>query len=236
MGLLDDGVTVTDRRRIIRGTLHSFLIQGVSIALVFVSNWWLVRCTDTSSYGLYVHVFNWVSILAVLVIGGRDDLVLAQLPKYIAAGQGSRVLRMVRAANGWMLLSALLVCGGFLAVISLIPLRSLSDHRPLFLIGVAAVYFSACLSLNQMILQALNHIRTSQVVEKIVRPLLLIVFTAVFRLSMGRFDSRTLVVLATAVSGLCCIVIGWLLYGWLRGYHASASEAAPPERHKQKTT
>ena len=101
-GFPDTGVTATDRRRILRGTFHSFLIQGVSIALVFASNWWLVRSTDTVAYGLYVHVFNWVSILAVLVMGGRDDLVLAVLPKYIAAGESSRARRTIRAANGWI--------------------------------------------------------------------------------------------------------------------------------------
>ncbi|GGA85994.1 polysaccharide biosynthesis C-terminal domain-containing protein [Puia dinghuensis] len=234
-GLLDDGVTATDRRRILRGTMHSFLIQGVSIVLVFASNWWLVRSTDTASYGLYVHVFNWVSILAILVIGGRDDLVLAQLPKYIAAGQGARVLRLVKGTNGWILLSTLVVCGGFIALISLLPLRSLSEHRSLFLIAVAAVYFSAALSLNQMILQALNHIRQSQLVEKIARPLLLIVFTGLFRLSVTRFDSRTLVLIATAVSALCCFVILWLVYRTMRRFDADAAAAAPAESHGRKT-
>jgi len=67
---LKEGVTATDRRRIIRGTLHSFLIQGISIGLVFVSNLWLVRSSNAQAYGDYVHVFNWVSILSVLVMGG----------------------------------------------------------------------------------------------------------------------------------------------------------------------
>ncbi len=83
---LADGVTATDRHRIIRGTLHSFLIQGFSVALVFASNWWLVRSSNPEAYGNYVHVFNWVSILSVLVMGGRDDLVLAQLLNACGAG------------------------------------------------------------------------------------------------------------------------------------------------------
>ena len=233
-GFPDDGVTVTDRRRILRGTMHSFGIQGISIVLVFASNWWLVRSTDTTSYGLYVHIFNWVSILAVIVMGGRDDLVLAQLPAYIASGQRPRVLRLVRAANGWILLATLLVGLGFLAIISLFPIRSLSEHRSLFLIAIAAVYFTACLSLNQMILQALNHIRQSQIVEKIVRPLLLIGFTGLFRLSATRFDSRTLVGLGTGVSGVCCVIIAGLLLRQMRQYHTATAGA--PERHGSKTT
>src|SRR5260370_22637087 len=102
LGFLNDGVTVTDRRRIVRGTMYAFLIQGISIVLVFVSNWWLVRHTFTIAYGVYVNIFNWVSILAVLVLGGRDDLVLPQLPKYIAARQRASVLPLGTAANRWL--------------------------------------------------------------------------------------------------------------------------------------
>lgn len=244
----EEGVTATDRRRILRGTIHSFLIQGISILLVFASNWWLVRSTDTSSYGLYVHIFNWVSILSVLVMGGRDDLLLAQLPKYIVAGEHSRVRRMVRSANRWIFFATLLIGAAFIGLISVVPLRSLSEHRPLFLISIAAVYFSGCLSLNQVILQALDHVRQSQIVEKIARPLLLIVFTGLYHLSVTRFDSKTLVILGTLVSALCCAIIGAFVARNMRPYSpeapgapASGTTAAieateEPENHGQKTT
>jgi O-antigen/teichoic acid export membrane protein len=200
---LEDGVTAGDRRRIIRGTLHSFLIQGFSIVLVFASNWWMVRSADPQSYGDYVHVFNWVSILAILATGGRDDLVLAQLPRYLGAGRHRQLVRLVRTANGWILLFSLLAGGGFLALIRWVHLSSLSNHLPLFRVAVAAIYFSACLTLNQMILQAFDHIRLSQLVEKIARPLLLIGFIALFHFAAIRFDSGSLVLLVTVVAGIC---------------------------------
>ena len=235
LGFSDTGVTATDRRRIIRGTIHSFLIQGFSVVLVFASNWWLVRSTDTHSYGLYVHVFNWVSILAVLVLGGRDDLVLVQLPKYIAGGQGSRVRRLVRAANGWIFGATLLAGGAFIGLISLVPIRSLTEHRGLFLIAIAAVYFSACLSLNQVVLQALHHVRQSQIVEKIARPLLLIGCTALFRLSATRWDAVTLVWLGTIVSALCCLLILGLTLRNMRSFTGEQPEQEPAGRHGRKT-
>jgi len=235
-GFPDSGVTARDRRRMYRGTIQSFLIQGISIVLVFASNWWLVRCTDPASYGLYVHVFNWVSILSVLVMGGRDDLVLAQLPKYLATGETSRIRRLVRTANGWVFGATLIIGGAFIGLISLIPLRSLSEHRSLFLVAIAAVYFSAFLSLNQMILQALNHIRQSQVVEKIARPLLLIVSTALFQLSATRFDAYALVTLGTTVSAGCCLLIVIFVARSLRRFPAAPPEATITERHGRKTT
>jgi len=234
-GFPDTGVTASDRRRILRGTIHSFLIQGFSVALVFASNWWLVRSTDTKAYGVYVHIFNWVSILGVLVMGGRDDLVLALLPKYLAAGEGSRVRRLVRAANGWVFGATLFIGGAFIGLISLVPLRSLTEHRDLFLIAIAAVYFSATLSLNQMILQALNHVRQSQMVEKIARPLLLIAGTGLFRLSAMRLDPQALVGLGTAVAAGCALLVLGLMVRNLRLRSIVPGSPAPAGRYGQKT-
>ena len=233
--LLKEGVTAMDRQRIIRGTLHSFLIQGISIGLVFGSNLWLVRSSDTAAYGNYIHVFNWVSILSVLVMGGRDDLVLAQLPKYLGAGKHGQLVRLIQKANGFIFLSALVICGAFLILITAFPIQSLSQHRPLFLVAMAAVYFSASLTLNQMILQALNHIRSSQIVEKIVRPLLLLLFTGLFRLSATTLDSHELVVLGTIASGICRALILLMVFRRAGKLTIAAGEDPTRERHTVKT-
>ena len=232
---LKEGVTATDRRRIIRGTLHSFLIQGISIGLVFVSNLWLVRSSNAQAYGDYVHVFNWVSILSVLVMGGRDDLVLAQLPKYLGAGRHGQLLRLVQKANGFIALSALVIGGAFLILIAAFPIQSLSQHRPLFLVAMAAVYFSASLTLNQMILQALNHVRSSQIVEKIARPLLLLLFTGLFRLSVTTLNGHELVVLGTLASGVCCAMILSMVFRQANKLTVSMEENPANEKHGSKT-
>jgi len=217
---LADGVSQADRGKIIRGTLQSFLIQGFSIVLVFLSNIWVVRSSDADQYGLYVHVFNWVSILSVIVMGGRDDLVLAQLPRYIGAGEHGRLRRLVGSANGFLLLAALGVNALFLITISLIPIRTLSEHRELFVLASAAVYFSACLTLNQMILQALNHVRLSQLVEKIARPLLLLAGTFTVRLLIhwDKLDSQQLILTASIVTGVCCSIVLGLVHRKGRKY------------------
>jgi O-antigen/teichoic acid export membrane protein len=232
---LNEGVTATDRRRIIRGTMHSFLIQGISIGLVFGSNLWLVRSSDAQAYGDYVHVFNWVSILSVLVMGGRDDLVLAQLPKYLGAGRHGQLVRLVQRANGFIFLSALVICGAFLTLISVFPIQSLSQHRPLFLVAMAAVYFSAGLTLNQMILQALNHVRSSQIVERIVRPLLLVLFTGLYRLSATALDGHGLVLLGTVATGICCLFIFAMVFRRAGKFTVSAGENPTAEKHTTRT-
>lgn len=195
-------MNASDRRRIFRGTLHSFLIQAISLALVFASNLWLVRSSDPDSYGLYVHVFNWVSILAVFVTAGRDDLVLALIPKYAREGKNSLIARLISICNRWLILATLVVAAAFLAIIGLFPIKALSENKWLFLLSIPAVYFTACLGVNQMILQALDHIRQSQIVEKIAKPLLLILFIGLFHLAATSFNGKNLILLSTIVVGI----------------------------------
>jgi O-antigen/teichoic acid export membrane protein len=203
----------------LRGTIYSFLIQGGSVALVFISNLLLVRSSDANSYGLYVHVFNWVSILSVVVLGGRDDLVLAQLPRYTAAQHG-RLVALVRAANRWILAAAVAVGLAFALLLHGVRIETLSDHQTLFRLAMIAVYLTAALGLNQLVLQALNHIRLSQVVEKLVKPMLLIVAVGLLRLLAVPFSARILVLLSCVVLGVCCGGVFWLVVRTIRAYVA----------------
>ena len=233
---LGDGVTVADRRRILWGTFHSFLIQGVSILLVFGSNLWLVRSSDPESYGLYIHVFNWVSILSVFVMAGRDDLVLALIPRYVTEGRFDEAVRLARRCNRWLLLATIVVSGAFLATITLIPVRALSEHRQLFLLSSAAIYFTACLGVNQVILQALNHIRLSQLVEKIAKPLLLVGGIGIFRLLSVPFSPRGLVLLASLVLAGCGVLLFILLEWRLRHLPVSGTQRPFPEANITRKT
>ncbi len=231
---IGDGVSESDRQRIVRGTLHSFLIQGGSVVLVFTSNLLLVRSSDADSYGLYVHVFNWVSILSVIVLAGRDDLVLAQLPRY-THDQHSRLVGLVRAVNRWILFAAVAVGLGFAVLLHWFPIETLSDHQSLFRLAMIAVYLTAALGLNQLVLQALNHIRLSQVIEKLVKPLLLIVAVGLLRVMAIPFTARTLVVLSCVVLGICCGGVVWLVAGKIRIYEGPRGPGAPEKPGERAT-
>ncbi|HTR30115.1 MAG TPA: polysaccharide biosynthesis C-terminal domain-containing protein [Puia sp.] len=214
---IDEGLSETDRRRIVRGTQYSFLIQGGSVALVFLSNLLLVRASDPDSYGLYVHVFNWVSILSVVVLGGRDDLVLAQLPRY-SARQRNLVTGLIRAANRWVLGASVVAAVLFVLLLGWVHIKTLSDNRSLFRVGMIAVYLTAALALNQLVLQALNHVRLSQVVEKLAKPFLLIVGAGGLWLIGVPLNARVLILLACAVLGICFGLVLGLVVRSVRRY------------------
>ena len=226
----DDGLSVADRQRIVRGTFHSFLIQGFSVLLVFVSNLLLVRASDAASYGLYVHVFNWVSILGVVVMGGRDDLVLAQLPRY-AVGEPARLVGLVRSVNRWILAAAVVVATLFVLLLRGVRIGTLSDQEGLFRIAMFAVYLTAAMGLNQLILQALNRVRLSQVIEKLVKPVLLIAGVGLLRLAAVTFNARVLVILSSIVLAVCCVGLAWLVMRSVRAIAGRAARGSTPCRH-----
>lgn len=234
-GWIDAGLSESDRRRIVRGTLHSFLIQGGSIALVFIGNLLLVRASDADSYGLYVHVFNWVSILSVIVLGGRDDLVLAQLPRY-PASQRRGLMELVRSANRWMVGAGIAVGLCFSAFLYGVPVKSLSDHASLFRLAMIAVYLTAALALNQLVLQGLNHVRLSQIVEKLIKPLLLLAGVGALWLMRVPLTAQALVILSTVVLGACCGIIAMLVVRLLRKYAPPSGQTVETSRFTTKTT
>ena len=224
-----------EKKSIVRGTLDSFVIQGVSVLLVFAGNLALTRWAGADAYGKYVHIFNWVSILAVFVVGGREDLVLTEITRYHSAAQGSRIAWLIRRTNAHILLAWLLIGIGFLLSIFFLPVPTLHEYRIEFLIAWGAVYFTAFLSLNQSILQSLNFIRLSQLVERLVRPLLLIAFLGLVLLAGSAADSRSLIIVAEMTLGGSCALLAGLLFGKTRTYFAGPTTALPRERLTKKT-
>jgi O-antigen/teichoic acid export membrane protein len=80
-----------------------------------------------------------------------------------------------------------------------------------------------------MILQALNHIRLSQIVEKIGRPLLLIGFVGLFRLftKNAALNSRNLILAATAVTGICAMTVLYLIWQKKKRYSTPPTPVVP---------
>lgn len=205
----------------VEGTLYSFLIQGASIAMVFAGNLLLARWAGSDSYGVYVHIFNWVSILSVAVTGGRDDLVLTEIPRYHATGQSGQIAWLVKRTNSHVLIASFVIGFVFLVIIGIFPIPTLHEYRLDLILAWGAVYFSAFLILNQSILQSLNFIRLCQVVDRLLRPgLLALLFASALLLRLS-VNNRLLIILAEVNLGVCAIVLARIMWIRMRPYFQS---------------
>lgn len=227
--------TDPEKKGIVRGTLDSFVIQGFSVLLVFAGNLALTRWAGAEAYGKYVHVFNWVSILSVFITGGREDLVITEMTRYHSSGHGGRIAWLIKRTNAHILLAWLLLGIGFLATIFFLPVPTLHEYRIEFLIAWGAVYFTAFLTVNQAILQALDYIRLSQIVERLIKPSLLIVFFAGALFWGYAAGSRMLITVAEMTLGGCCLLLAGLLFGRTRIYFAGHVSALLREPLTKKT-
>ncbi len=191
--------------------MQSFVIQGLSVVLVFAGNLLLARWAGADAYGKYIHIFNWIGILSVMATGGREDLVLSELTHYHHSGQPRRIGQLIKRANMHVLIASLVIGFLFITIITIFPIPALHEYRLDFLIAWCAVYFTAFLSLNQFILQSLNYIRLSQIVERLIRPFLIILLFGILVAIGYHAGSRPLIVLVETDLGICCLILGVIL-------------------------
>ena len=203
--------------------------------MVLLGNLLITRWAGAGAYGNYVHIFNWISIIAIIALGGQEDIVVAQIPKYHEQGRMQRIWSMIRNTNGFVLLASLFLGSLFLIVIYMFPIKTLHEYRNEFLYASAAIYFMPFLTLNQSILQSLNYIRLSQLVEKWIKPFLLILFVvAAWGMSVF-FGSPELIRITVGVTGICCIVLVWIVLRKTKEYRAARRQQEPKENLRWKS-
>jgi O-antigen/teichoic acid export membrane protein len=224
-----------DRSRLVKGIIHSFIIQGISLVLVFAGNYLLVKFFGSEKYGVYVHVFNWISILTMLALNGQDDVVLSRLPKYKLQNNLMQAGAVIRHANIRVALGGIVISGLFLLLIYLFPIPTLSEYRLQFLIAALAIYLSAFLTINQMVLQSLNHIRLSQVIERLLKPFLFTAFIAAAGWLSFYMDAGRLIGLSVINLFICAGVLAWLIAQKTRPYFKNGTERYQGEGLRTQT-
>lgn len=205
--LSKSGLNDVERNLISKNTFYSFIIQGISVILVFAGNVFLTRWAGSSAYGEYVHIFNWISVLSVITLGGRDDLLLSKIPKYLNNDEHDHLRKIVKKTNRDIFIRSVIVISVFLFLIFFIGIKTLTDIKYDFALAVVAIYLISFTTLNQCALQALNYIKLSQIPEKIIRPFLLFVLLIFFKITASVINLKSLIVIANFSSTICCVFI-----------------------------
>jgi O-antigen/teichoic acid export membrane protein len=203
------GLNDEERNLILKNTYYSFIIQGISVLLVFAANILLTRWLGSTGYGVYVHLFNWISVLSVIALGGRDDLLLAKIPKYLNKNDHTQVIKIVEKTNRSVFIRSVIVIGTFLLLIFLIDIKTLSDLKYYFALAVIAIYLISFTTLNQSALQAINYIKLSQLSEKIIRPFLIVMLILLLKITATLITVKSLIIIVNISSACGCV---FLLY------------------------
>ncbi len=233
--LSKSGLNNAERKLILKNTFYSFIIQGVSVILVFAGNIFLTRWAGSSVYGEYVHIFNWISVLSVIALGGRDDLLLSKIPKYLNDDEHDQLRKTVKKTNRDIFIRSVIVISAFLFLIFFIDIKTLSDIKYNFALAGVAIYLISFTTLNQSALQALNYIKLSQVPEKIIRPFLLFILIVLLKITASVINVKSLIIIANIGSAICCAFILYFIIKKIKGYRSEVKRMSGRENLSTQT-
>lgn len=212
-------------RQLARGTLVSFLIQGVGAGLIFFSEVLMARVMGAVGYGLFATVMAWLQVLVIVALLGSNHLLLRFVPTYVATGEWPLLRGLLRHCGrislvfgiGIILVTALLFTG--------LGERVAQETRWAFLVGMAALPVAALSLQRQAILRGLHRVAVALSPELIVRPVLLMLFAAgvVWGLGMAVTAPEAL-----AMNGVALIAAYLLGRYWQATAMPAEARAAPP--------
>ena len=162
----------------------SFLLWGVGVVLVYVTNIYLTRLIGLQQYGSYTVFMNWVALASTLVAFGWDGYMLQRIPQLPIDEEGRiKAGGLVRLALiSFVVLFALLGLTLFV-VNDVLKVQMLFNVKGTLMIFLIFTFCFAAISYFKSILKIFNAITPVQWLEDIGKPLgLLLVFGSLYYL------------------------------------------------------
>jgi O-antigen/teichoic acid export membrane protein len=195
---------------VIRNSVQLTIFHGISVAIVFLSNYILIKVAGVADYGAYVYIFNLISLLAGFCLLGVDTLVVKNVSIYSATGQYGKL-------KGALFFSVTIVFASSVMVAFVTSrvgffLDSVKDVRiNWFVLMFSSLIILSLVAVSQACLQALKKISLSQVTEKIIKPALLLLIILILFYS-EKITSANLVWGNILAMSLACVISFTLLF------------------------
>ncbi len=169
-----------------------FMMHCFALGVGFVANFLMVRFAGVENLGGYVYLFNLLYLLTSFCNFGLDTLVLTKTTVYYNAQQGSRLKGLALFAMMIVLGTTSLVIISTNAIPALRQVTTALSANWTYL-ATAVLLLMLITTIAQASLQSLGKVIQSQLVEKIVKPLLLIIVLVVLYLTIGKLSQQHLV-------------------------------------------
>lgn len=224
--ILGEGLSERDNLVVMEGLKKTILVHAFSYLFIFLNSFLLLKAAGVSNYGAYVNFFNWLSLISIFACLGLEDVVLAEIPASLAKGALSNIFYIIRQSNKLIFISSLACIGLLLFLSKTDAFFYIDKHSPGLLLSLFGIYFLSFITVNQQALQALNKFYFSQIVDKVLKPGLMISVVGIFYFFNINFDATTLILANTVVLVICVFVIYLFLRYTLRENKIALAEAA----------
>jgi O-antigen/teichoic acid export membrane protein len=189
-----------------KNSVQLFLMHCIALVLGFISNYVLIQVAGVNAYGSYVYIFNLLYLLMVFCIFGTDTLLIKKMGVYDKDSghqhmKGVIIFSLIIAVAGSLLVS----------IISslVIHFTEILDNRidiSWWLLAMVTLPMLSLMAVNQASLQGLKKMFFSQVTEKIMRPLLIIMTAVALFYIRGNISLGDLVWINVSVIAIAMLI------------------------------
>ncbi len=195
---------------IAKNSIRLFLINCIALILGFISNYVLIKVAGVSTYGAYVYIFNLLYLLAAFCVVGTDTLLVKKIAVYEATANYAEWKGILLFSLGMIMAGIILVTAFSVITFGSTWIIEKKVSINWLLLSFLSLLMLAITMFNQASLQALRKVFFSQVTEKIIRPLLLIIPVLILFYRNNTINAEELVwmnIIAVGVATLITIIL-----------------------------
>ncbi|PQP35153.1 hypothetical protein C6A37_03990, partial [Desulfobacteraceae bacterium SEEP-SAG9] len=170
----------------IHGVAGFFLIKVLDTGINFMTQIFLARVMSIEDYGYFVYVVNWITVLVLFCKIGFDTLLLRYVISYSTIKNWGRLKGLLRSGNFIVLVMSLLVSLLTGLIIKSIDYKISITLANTFWIACVILPFTALAQLQKASLQSLKHVVLASLPQRIINPILLILFVIVSCFCVGQ--------------------------------------------------
>lgn len=170
-------------KSIIQSSAKIITVQVIAAFLLFANNYIIIKLCDDRIYGSYVSIMAWVNFFSVIVVFGFEDYFIATIPKINSNRETETDVLSVLLRSLVILLFIFSLLTIVLAILIYSNFFELALHQNQIYFFVLLLEVSV-LSILIAFFRGINKIVFGQVIDKLFRPGLMMLFTVlVFMIS-----------------------------------------------------
>ncbi len=194
-----------DQQRLIKVILPTFIVQVAGMAISFCVSLLMTRVMGAASYGVYVYCFSVVMGLVNFIVYGPNILSLRETSSLLALEKTGQWKGFMRWNINSMLVLSVTVSIAAGSIFYFFPVLPDNTYRIPILIACTSIPLYSFLLLFSSVLRGLHKVLLSQLSEKLIRPvalLIMLVILYVFERHIPLYPA----LLFNSISFLACVL------------------------------
>lgn len=208
------------------GLRSSFIITFSGMGIAYAAQVILARLMGAESYGIYIYVLTWMSILAMFSTLGFDSALLKFLPIYRMQKEWGLFLGLLKRGIQLPLTTSCIATLFIITTVKLLPVTIDKNLSATLTVGCIALPLFTLSKLFQSILRSLKHIVMALLPAQILIPIITITVAWMFSsITDKQLDSATVMTLHAGVIFSVLTLFGFFIINLTAKYPIEPKKA-----------